>query len=61
MRSDLVTIEWIRDRFMHTVDLVTRTRIDTMVRDLGTALVDNDLEGVGDTARALRKVMADLI
>ena len=61
VRSDLVTIEWIRDRFVHTVDPVTRTQIDTLVRDLGTAVVDEDLEAAADMARALRKVVADLI
>lgn len=61
VRSDLVTIEWIRDRFVHTVDPVTRTQIDTLVRDLGTAVVDDDLEAAADTARALRKVVGDLI
>lgn len=61
VRSDLVTIEWIRDRFVHTVDPVTRTRIDTMVRDLGTAVVDHDLEAAADTARALRKLVVGLI
>ena len=61
VRSDLVTLEWIRDRFVHTVDAVTRTRIDTMVRDMGTAVVDHDLDAAGDIARALREVMAGLI
>ena len=57
VRSDLVTLEWIRDRFVHTVDPVTRTRIDTLVRDLGTAVVDKDLTAAAQTARNLRKVM----
>lgn len=61
VRSDLVTLEWIRDRFVHTVDPVTRTTIDTMVRDLGTAVVDHDLEAAEDIARALRTVVAGLI
>ena len=61
VRSDLVTIEWIRDRFVHTVDPVIRTRIDTLVRDLGTAVVDDDLKAAADSARALRTVVADLI
>jgi hypothetical protein len=61
VRSDVVTMEWIRDRFVHTVDPVTRTRIDTLVRDLGTAVFDNDLDSAVDTARELRTVMADLI
>ena len=61
VRSDRVVMEWIRDRFVHTVDPVTRTTIDTLVRDMGTAVVDDDLEAVADTARALRKVVAGLI
>lgn len=61
VRSDLVTLEWIRDRFVHTVDPVTRTSIDTMVRGLGTAVVDHDLEAAEDIAHALRKVMVGLI
>jgi len=61
VRSDLVTLEWIRDRFVHTVDPVTRTSIDTMVRGLGTAVVDHDLDAAADIARALRNVIAGLI
>ena len=61
VRSDLVTLEWIRDRFVHTVDPITRTRIDTLVRDLGTAVVDEDLTVAAQTARNLRKVMSGLI
>jgi hypothetical protein len=60
VRSDLVTMEWIRDRFVHTVDPVTRVRIDTLVRDLGTAVVDHDLEAAADMARSLGKVLASL-
>ncbi len=61
VRSDLVTMEWIRDRFVHTVDTVTRTSIDTLVRDLGTAVVDHDFEAATDTARTLRKLVAGLV
>lgn len=57
VRSDLVTIEWIRDRFVHTVDPVVRTTIDTLVRDLGTAVVDEDLGAAAGIARALRGTM----
>jgi hypothetical protein len=61
VRSDLVTMEWIRDRFVHTVDPVTRTRIDTLVRDLGTAVVDHDLGAAADTARALQELVAEIV
>ena len=61
VRTALVTMEWIRDRIVHTVDAVTRTEIDTLVRDMGTAVVEGDLGAVEDKARALRKVLAGLI
>jgi hypothetical protein len=52
-RSDLVTMEWIRDRFAHTLDPVTQTRIDTLLGDLGGAVVDRDLDGAAEAARDL--------
>lgn len=61
VRSDVVTLEWIRDRIAHTLDPVTRTRIDALVGELGAAVVDGDLGAAADTARALRGVVADLI
>ena len=54
VRSDAVTLEWIRDRIAHTLDPVTLTRIDTLVGDLGTAVVDEDLGAAAQTARDLR-------
>jgi len=61
VRSDVVTLEWIRDRIAHTLDPVTRTQIDALVGELGTAVVDSDLAAAAATARALREVVADLI
>ena len=61
VRSDQVTLEWIRDRIAHTLDPVTRTRIDTLVRDLGTAVVDGDLEVAHQTAIELRGVMSRVV
>jgi hypothetical protein len=61
VRSDVVTLEWIRDRIAHTLDPVPRTQIDALVGELGAAVVDSDLAAAADTARALREVVADLI
>jgi hypothetical protein len=61
VRSDVVTLEWIRDRIAHTLDPVTRTQLDALVGELGAAVVDDDLGAAADTARALREVVADLI
>lgn len=57
VRSDLVTLEWIRDRFAHTLDPDTRVTIDTLVRDLGTAVVDEDLATAARIARDLGVVL----
>jgi hypothetical protein len=61
VRSDVVTLEWIRDRIVHTVDPVTLVRLDTLVGELGTDVVDDDLPAAAETARALREVMSGLI
>jgi len=61
VRSDLVTLEWVRDRIAHTFDPVTRTRIDTLVGELGTAVVDDDLGAAEEVARALLEVLGLLI
>jgi len=61
VRSDVVTLEWIRDRIAHTLDPLTRTRIDALVGELGAAVVDDDLGAAADTARSLRDVLAGLI
>ena len=61
VRSDVVTLEWIRDRIAHTLDPETLTRIDALVGDLGTAVVDEDLPAAAQTARDLGELMSGLI
>jgi hypothetical protein len=61
VRSDVVTLEWIRDRISHTLDPVTLVRIDTLVGELGTNVMDDDLPAAAQTARDLRDVMSGLI
>ncbi len=61
VRSDVVTLEWIRDRIGHTLDPVTLTRIDALVGELGTAVVDEDLTAAAQIARTLRKVVSEVI
>ena len=61
VRSDVVTLEWIRDRVAHTMEPTTRTLVDTLVRDLGAAVVDGELGTAAIEARALREVVAGLL
>jgi hypothetical protein len=61
VRSDVVTLEWIRDRIAHTLDPVTLVSIDFQVGELGVAVVDEDLGAAARTARELREVMRGLL
>jgi hypothetical protein len=61
VRSDVVTLEWIRDRIARTLDPVMRTRIDFLVGELGVAVVDEDLAAAAQTARDLRSVLEGLL
>jgi hypothetical protein len=60
-RSDVVTLEWIRDRIALTLDPVTLTRLDTLVSELGAAVFDDDLTAAARTARELGDLMSGLI
>ena len=61
VRSDQVTLEWIRDRIAHTVDPITRTRIDALVGELGVAVFDRDLDAAADTAGELLELVTGLV
>lgn len=54
VRSDVVTMEWVRDRIAHTLDPVTLVRLDYLVGTLGTAVADGDLAEAARIARELR-------
>ncbi|MBA3689977.1 MAG: hypothetical protein H0W82_01015 [Actinobacteria bacterium] len=60
-RSDVVTLEWIRDRIAHTLDPVTLVRLDSLVGELGAAVFDEDLAAAAQAARDLREVTSGLI
>jgi hypothetical protein len=56
-RGDLATLEWVRDRFAHTLDSVDRTRIDAVLGLLRTKLAEEDLRGAAAEAARLRAVL----
>jgi len=58
--ADLATMEWVRDRFVHTLDGVDVTRIDTHLGTLRDEVVDEDLAAATQTARSLRRLLGDL-
>jgi hypothetical protein len=61
VRSDVVTLEWIRDRIANSMDPVTLVSVDTSVAELGVAVGDGDLKAAAATARALEKVIRGLL
>ena len=61
VRSDFVTLEWLRDRIAHALKPVARTRLDTLVRNLGHAVGDEDMNGAAQIARDLRKVVKAIL
>jgi hypothetical protein len=58
--GDLATLEWIRDRFAHTLEKVDLIRIDTHLVVLRTAVNDEDLDGAAAEAESLRDTLAGL-
>jgi hypothetical protein len=60
-RSDVVTLEWLRDRIAQSLDPVTLVRLDTLVGEMGEAVVDGDLTAAAHAARDLRALMSGLI
>ena len=53
VRSDFVTLEWLRDRIAHPLKPLARTRLDTLIRDLGTAVGDEDMDVAARIAQDL--------
>ncbi len=60
LMGDLATLEWIRDRFVHTLDRVDAVRIDIHLGELRTRLNDDDLEGAGAEAARLGEALAEI-
>ena len=58
VRGDLATLEWIRDRFAHTLDPVVRTRVDASLVELRALVNDVDLRGAAATATRLREILS---
>ena len=58
VRGDLATLEWIRDRFAHTLDPVLRTRVDAHLVELRATVNDDDLRGAATLATELRETLA---
>jgi hypothetical protein len=58
LRSDVSTLEWIRDRIAGGLDPVARTRVDTQLVKLRANIGDRDLHAAVRTAAALRGALS---
>jgi hypothetical protein len=59
--GDLATLEWIRDRFVHTLSKVETTRIDTHLVELRTKVADEELGEAAAEAERLRERVGGLL
>jgi hypothetical protein len=57
----VVTLEWIRDRIAQTLDPVTLVQLDTLVSELGTNVMDEDLTAAAHTAHDLRDLVSGFL
>ncbi len=55
VNGDVATLDWVRDRFAHTVEPADMTRIDTHLEVLREAVVDVDLKAAVEEAPRLLK------
>jgi hypothetical protein len=57
VNGDVATLDWVRDRFAHTVEPADMTRIDTHLEVLREAVVDVDRNAAVDEAPRLLKAI----
>jgi hypothetical protein len=60
VRGDLATLEWVRDRFVHTLARADGVRIDQHLLELRSKVDDDDLTGAAAEAARLRETLAGL-
>jgi hypothetical protein len=58
--GDVATLEWVRDRFAHTLDPVVRTRVDRRLLDLRAAVTDRDMGAARRASLRLRAAHPDV-
>jgi hypothetical protein len=59
--GDVATLEWIRDRFVHTLASADAASINALLADLRTAADSEDLTVAGDIAAELRDQLRGLL
>jgi hypothetical protein len=57
VNGDLFTLDYIRDRILHTLDGADATRVNSALEELQTAVDEEDLAAASDAAKGLRDIL----
>jgi hypothetical protein len=57
VNGDLFTLDYIRDRILHTLDSADATRVNSALEELQTAVDEEDLAAASDAAKRLRDIL----
>jgi hypothetical protein len=57
VNGDLFTLDYIRDRILHTLDGAEATRVNSALEELQTAVDEEDLAAASDAAERLRDIL----
>jgi hypothetical protein len=60
VNGDLFTLDYIRDRILHTLDGAEATRVNSALEELQTAVDEEDLAAASDAAERLREILKQL-
>jgi hypothetical protein len=60
VNGDFFSLDYIRDRIQHTLAEADRTRLNSELDELNSAVADEDLAAAADAARQLRETLAGL-
>jgi hypothetical protein len=60
VNGDLFTLDYVRDRILHTLPGADVTRVNTILEELQTAVDDGDLAAASDAAERLREIVRPL-
>ena len=58
--SAVFALDYLRDRFAHTLDASVAARLTAWLNELQSAVIDDDLDASAEAAEELRAVLAGL-
>jgi hypothetical protein len=58
--ADVITLEWVRDRFAHSLDETDADQLDQLLEELSTAAADEDFEAATEAKSQLQALLAEV-